>query len=426
MKLLVFLFFEIFILTLSVSSQTTDNRMNVDSVFLSARKEAINGNYERTIDLTKKILANFPDHTDARLLLARTCAWQQKFDEAIKHVSLILKNDSSNYEANSALIDFYLWSSHYNKGLEATQKALSFYPQDIGLKKKEMQIYIASKEYEAARKTFKEIKKTNPDQKVIAELKQSLCMQPYSNIFSIDYNLESFNKPYHRRWHICSVGYGRKTSMGTFFGKLYFGDAVYSGEKILSKDVSTQYALELYPRINQKNYFYLNYAFSRGTNFPRDKTGIEYYHLLGKKFEVSLGHRYLYFNPDDADKKHIHIYTASVSKYLRKYWISFRPFIVSDGTDISNKYVASFRRFFKEENYIGLTLGTGTSPDNPAFYTNGENIPKLGAWRGEISWKQRMLCKLIFEIGGSYEEVEYVSNSWREQLAFRASLSYIF
>jgi YaiO family outer membrane protein len=338
-----------------------------------------------------------------------------------------LKKDSSDYEANNALIDFYLWSGDYDAGITAANNALSFYPRDIGLLEKKIKIYMASKNYEEARKTFRGIRKTDPGHQSISELRSSLYQTGYSNIFSVEHSLESFNEPYHRRWHISSFGYGRKTSAGVFYGKIYLGDVVRSGEGLFSNDVSAQYALELYPRINKQNYAFLNYAFSGGSNFPQDRVGVEFYHTFGKAIEGSLGYRYLYFNPDEGDKVHIHIYTGALSSYLGKYWISFRPFIVSDGTDTSHKYSISLRRFLqKEENYLELILGTGTSPDNPAFYTNGENVPKLGSWRAELLWKQRIFNNLIFEIQGGYEKTEYVSDSWRNQLAFRTSLSYVF
>ncbi len=427
MKLFFILFSMLVLFVSSVFAQVKDNQINADSLFVIARQEAINRNYEKAINLTQQILHVYPDYTDARFLLARTYAWQKNFNAAIENISDILKKNPSDYEANCSLVDFYWWSGQYDTAIATANKALSFYPHDIGLLEKEARICMAAKDYKEVGKIFREMKKIAPDLNVIRELKRSLFMNDYSNIFLLEYNLESFKEPYHRSWHVSSFGYGRKTSAGTFYGKIYMGNMVNPGEGFFSSEVMSQYALELYPRINKRNYLFLNYAFSGGTNFPRHRAGVEYYHIAGKTIELSLGYRYLFFNPDNTDQVHIHIYTGTLSAYPRKYWISFRPFIVSDGTDTSRKYLFTVRRLLqKEENYLELSLGTGISPDNPAFYTNGQTVPRLRSWRGELIWKQRVLKNLISEIGGAYEKTEYISDSWRNQLALRTSLSFVF
>ncbi len=427
MKLFIILFPLLVLFASSASAQVKDNKLNADSLFVIARQEAINKNYEEAIDLTRQILRVYPNHTDARFLLARTYAWQQNFDAAIENISEILKVNPSDYEANRSLIDFYWWSGQYDTAITAANKALSLYPRDIGLLEKKFRIYMAAKEYPEAGKLYKEIKKIDPDHNVIRELRKNLFMNDYSNIFLFQYNLESFKEPYHRSWHVSSFGYGRKTSAGTFYGKIYLGDMVNQGENLFSNNVMSQYALELYPRLNKKNYFFLNYAFSKGTNFPHHRTGFEYYYIAGKVVELSIGYRYLFFDPDDADKVHIHIYTGALSAYPRKYWISFRPLIVFNEKSTSSKYLFTVRRFLQyEKNYLELSLGTGISPDNPAFYTDGQTVSKLRSWRGELAWKQRILKNIIIEIGGAYERSEYISNSWRNQLALRSSLSFVF
>ena len=70
--------------------------------------------------------------------------------------------------------------------------------------------------------------------------------------------------------------------------------------------------------------------------------------------------RYLDFSSSGID-----IYTATVGKYVGNYWISLRSYVTPDieGTSVSG--ALSARRYFSDsEDYIGLKLSYGVSPDD--------------------------------------------------------------
>ncbi|HSH20735.1 MAG TPA: YaiO family outer membrane beta-barrel protein, partial [Draconibacterium sp.] len=78
-----------------------------------------------------------------------------------------------------------------------------------------------------------------------------------------------------------------------------------------------------------------------------------------KAFEGSIGLRLLQFTDTYVD-----IYTATVGKYAGNYWFSLRSFVTPDtsGTSVSGFFLT--RRYFSDpENYIGLKLSYGVSPD---------------------------------------------------------------
>lgn len=105
---------------------------------------------------------------------------------------------------------------------------------------------------------------------------------------------------------------------------------------------------------------YVNYGFSQSYLFPKNRLGLEWYQNFPHAFEGSLGLRLLFFNSSPVD-----IYTATFGKYLGNYWMSLRAFVTpdSDGTSVSGLLLV--RRYFSDpEDYLGLRLGYGVSPDD--------------------------------------------------------------
>jgi YaiO family outer membrane protein len=70
--------------------------------------------------------------------------------------------------------------------------------------------------------------------------------------------------------------------------------------------------------------------------------------------------RYLDFSESGVD-----IYTATFGKYFGNYWLSLRSYVTPDpeGTSVSG-YLTGRRYFSDAENYIGLRIGFGVSPDD--------------------------------------------------------------
>ena len=125
-------------------------------------------------------------------------------------------------------------------------------------------------------------------------------------------------------------------------------------------DTGFQYEIDAYPKISENNYGYLNYGFSQSSVFPDHRFGAEIFHSFPKAFEGSLGIRTLFFGSSD-----VTIYTGSVGKYISNYWISLRSYVTPGTTGTSVSGQLQMRRYFSDpENYIGLRLGYGVSPDD--------------------------------------------------------------
>jgi len=414
------------LLVLVAANLSAQDDINADSLYVVAKQYSIDGKYDEAIRLSEQILETYPEYYDVRVLLARTYAWQNNFDEAVTNISQVLAQDAKNYDALNALTDFYFWGGDNRASLTTVDRALVYYPDDETLLAKKAKILLAEGNEKEARLVVRQLEEIDPANDELSVLKKSAEIS-HPNAIRLEHYFDTFSEPYRRNWHMSSIGYGRRTSYGDYYAKVYWGDLVGDGEKLYSQGVGKQVALEMYPKINEFNSLFVNYSWSPDNVFPQHRAGLEYYHVFQNRVEVSGGYRFLSFAEGLPKRVNVNIATGSLAKYINKFWVSFRPYIVFNETETSYIFFVTGRYYLpKEESYLGLTLGTGVSPDNPYFYTNEEKIPDLQSWRIEAEWKQKIGNAFLLELQGGYENAEYKANERRDQFTFRTSISWLF
>ena len=97
----------------------------------------------------------------------------------------------------------------------------------------------------------------------------------------------------------------------------------------------------------------------RDTYFPTHRAAVEIWQVLPAGFAVSAGLNYYYFD------RNIFIALASVEKYLGKYWLSGKVYVYFKDDGPTTSFYLNVRSYFNDFNYLQLTLGTGTAPDEP-------------------------------------------------------------
>ncbi|WP_372776239.1 YaiO family outer membrane beta-barrel protein [Mangrovibacterium sp.] len=400
--------------------------MNADSLYFVARQYAIDGQYNEAIQLSEKILAQYPSYWDVRILMARTYAWQRQFEPAVANVSEVLAKDPKNYDAYSALIDFYFWKGDNQSSIATIDQALMYFPDDALLLIKKAKVQMAISNLREARKTIDQIEEIDHRNESLPLLKKG-AGHSHSNILRMEHYYDTFSNPYDRKWHMSSVGYGRRTSVGDYYAKVYLGDLIGDGESLYSGGVGKQFAIECYPKIDENNSMFVNYSWSPDAVFPNHRVGLEYYHVFQSKIELSGGYRYLNFSEGLTEPMNVQIATGSIGWYFSKYWLSFRPYFVFRDLGNSSVYMLTGRYYLpREESYLGLNLGAGISPDSPYFYTEGESIPDLKSWRVELEWKQKISNWLLFELQGGYENGEFSQGVTQDKYSARTSISILF
>ncbi len=324
----------------------------IAQTFDQARDYAFNGQREKAREVCRKILSN-GFNSDVALLLGRTYAWDGKYDSARVVFYDVRENKPENMEVLGALADVEYWSENYLKAVEYCDMALEKDSVAAEFVLKKAKILHSYEKFDEAVITLEEFYKKNPgNAEVIKKLKE-YRLDLMKNAIKISYTLDLFDKEFNRDpWQIAALSYSRKTKFGSVILRANranrFGTTGY------------QYEVDAYPKLGENNYGYVNYGFSENTIFPKNRMGLELYHNFPKSFEGSIGMRMLFFSSSN-----VGIYTATLGKYVGNYWISLRSFVTpgDDGTSVSG--LLQMRRYFSDpENYLGLRLGYGVSPDD--------------------------------------------------------------
>ena len=331
-----------FLLTSNLWAQTYED----------ARKSAFDGDYIKARSICRQILAS-DFNSDVALLLGRTFAWEGLYDSARVVLTDVLVRKPGNEEALDALSDVEFWADNYEKAVEYCNEAISnnISPEKFVLKK--ARILHSNEKYDEAVKTLEDFMDKNPTQPELMRKLKEYRPDVLKNSVRLTYTVDFFDKEFNRDpWQITSLAYGRKTKAGTFIARLNYASRFGTN--------GFQVEADAYPKLGEKSYGYLNYGFSQNSLFPDNRFGAEWYRNFPKAFEGSVGIRLLGFGSAFTD-----IYTATIGKYAGNYWLSLRSYVTPDQEGTSLSGALSVRRYFADaENYVGLRLGYGISPDD--------------------------------------------------------------
>lgn len=395
--------------------------------FKRARELAFTGNREEARNICYQILKKNQKFHDARILIGRTFAWDKNFKSGREELLKVLDVDFDNSDAIFAIIDLEKWAGDPNKAIFYCEYGQSFFPNEEGFLVKKVGLLQDIGEENKSLQVLGELLELNPSSEAGLALmkKYKSSRMIYKAIYQHDYKY--FNEPYTRKWHLSSFQLSRRNHWGILIGKVNLGDLISDGESFWSNKVAKQFEVEAYPRISKRSYAYLNYGYSPDNLFPTHRAGAELYHKLPKAFEVSGGMRFLHFNSEGGNKN-FYIYTASVGKYYRNYWFSFRTYLTPKNSELSQSYWLITRRYLRDSrNYIGLELATGVSPDEPRGNFSSLNIYKYKSKKLRLSYQDRLgMDRLLYLVKFGYEREEYWVNEKRNVLSVSVKLSYQF
>ncbi len=162
-------------------------------------------------------------------------------------------------------------------------------------------------------------------------------------------------------------------------------------------------------------YAYINLGYSPFKVFPEYRLGGELYKNLVYGFEISGGVRYLNFSTSD-----VLIYTGSLGKYFKDYWLAFRPFLTSMSSGHSISGVLFFRNYFIDsDNYVGFLLGYGSSPVDVIFL---EDIERRNSFKTGIEIQRKIAHVLLINLRFRYEREEFREDWFGNRFIFELDL----
>ena len=235
----------------------------------------------------------------------------------------------------------------------------------------------------------------------------------------LEYQFHFFREPWVRRWHVATLRTDWQIKGFPVLAKINAG-------RLAGRDIGDdqllhlQYQVDAYPRITASDYLYLSAAYSGSSRFPDYYLGADWYHSFERGFEASLGLRWLQW------RESVVFYTGSAAKYLGNYWFSLRAYLTPSEEFTGQTWTLSARRYLATgEDYVGLKLEYGTSPESLITIVDYPDIKGLRSTEAHLSY-QRRLQRWLVRTEAGYRREEYRENTFRHHMIFRLHLLYQF
>ncbi len=401
--------------TLIVITDTT----NIDALFKRARDYAYVGNNTQARRICQKIIDRNPQYYDVRTFIGRTYAWQKMYDAARTELSRVLIEKENDYEALSVMFDVEFWSENYEVAKDYLKIALGYYPlsEELLLKKANLQIKLEDKS--AAALTLRRILDLNPGNKDAIKLMNTLEGRKLNNNFQAYYTVDQFDKNKAPQ-QFAGASLGRNFSFGSLIIR------ANGANRRNKKGLQTE--LESYINFTGKIYANLSTGFASDEIFPKEKFGAELYFKLPKGFELSGGLRYQKFGTKPST-----FYTASIGNYYKDYWFNVRTFL-SPKTDsvvetkslknTSITIIATIRNYFGDSNnYLGLKVGRGQSPDERKNLNLARQLLSYGVG---IELQKSAFGRWVIKAELSYFKEDILDTKYTQRLSTTVTVKTVF
>jgi YaiO family outer membrane protein len=328
-----------------------------DEAFKVARELAFNSQRKQAQDTLLSILTKYPNYNDVRSFLASTYSWDGNYKKAREAFDFVLKKDADRLDTWEAAIKNELYDEKYFNALNMAHEGLKHFPEnDILLYLKASALEDSNKKEEAL-KTIEILLKNNPDHEKAKSYKLDLINSLSRNSVGIRSSVDMYSDVFDPMQYY-TLKYARQTKYGSIHSNVNFSRRFASN--------GVQFEVDLYPRIVEGLYAYVNVGVSNSFLFPEVRFGGELYKSLPKSFEASLGFRSLKYNETT------NIYTASLGRYMGNDFWSARTYVSPDDSGASVSGTLSYRKYRSNaENYFLIEAGMGFSPEFYRFEFQG-------------------------------------------------------
>lgn len=387
-----------------------------EETFSRVRMLAEDNRLDEAESLAYQLLEDIPDYNDVRIYLALIHGRKGEYATGLALVGSVLTESPASWDALRARSRLLYWSEDWSSLLEASTEALEYLPGDPDLLYMQAIAQFKLDQPRAALEIIDGLLADTPGNEAAQQLRaQIMDGLPAPELFT-RYMFDHFRQPYNRRWHMLTLGGNYPIAPGTISPYFNMGHFISEGEPFLST-TAFQLNADAYLDITAKNYMLLGYGIGTGTYLPRHRAILHLWQALPAGWSVSAGARYFYFD------QHYLFYALGVDKYLGNYWFDLKNYIFNKSYGISVSSYLTVRRYLANKyNYLSLTVGYGTSPDEPI--TVVADLQRLNAFsvRAEIMKQVSDRTRIGAGIGYSYEE--YREQLFRNRLNIQAGIYY--
>lgn len=404
-----FIFF-FFVATLLVSTTDVHAQQNItaDSLYTKARNAAFDHkDYDVAINYAQQALLKQPQYTEIIVFIGRVYAWKEDVDSAIYYFEKALSQDITFEPAYASYADVSFWNDNNEEALNILNTGLTYHPQSENLLLKKAKVLTDDRQYKEALLIVDTILALNNKNTEARALSAQIRDNVSKNRIGVRYDYVYFDKQFPDPWHLMSIDYTRQTKAGPITARVNYANRFQTS--------GLQYELEAYPRFSKTFYGYLNIGYAEKQSpravFPNWRAGASLYANLPKAFEAELGIRYLYFNSD------VFIYTAYVGKYYKSFLFGARTYLTPNTTNIAQSYSALARYYYKGvDDYIGLMLSAGLSPDDRRVNVQLNSNYKLNTYAAELTARHAIRKLNIIMLNVSVLNQEYLKDTYGNQI----------
>lgn len=408
--------------------QDVQNKINPEAEFMKIRKKALEGNISEAEIQISELLDSFPDYGDAWIFLARIYGWQKKYDQATEILDSIILRESDNIDALQARLDLAIWKGEHEIGVKIVEQIISVHPNVD-------EIFLISSG-EISRSDAEEIYKNHIAHLMDTEFQEteSDSIVTTTETDSLDYKLsdtyndqnsktdlragyyfDTFSEPYSRFWQVFQLGTCHYLPFGKVLPGINIGN-LYADLNPAVHATELQFEIEAYPILSSMNYAWIDYAFSPGRYFPSHRLFLEIWQKLTQGWVASVGLNYYYFY------RHLYIPNVSIEKYYRTYWFSSKVYFYMKDKGTTTSLYLNARKYFTDTDYLQLTLGTGTAPDEP--FEIEISLMRLNAHVIRLTYFKSLNDIFSFRCGAGYSLEKYAASQYRNRFDGNISLIY--
>ncbi len=399
------------LLTLVWTTRVYSQQPPPDSLFRQAQQWASQKSYPKAIEILNSLTKQHPENRDYSLYLARLFFWSGSYNDAQTTLLPFITKEPILQEAFDLLIQVDFQRQDYLSVIRGCVRGTELFPNNLHFYHLQQALALEKLDRdEEAKEVLAKIPSELKHRKDIEYLKTQI-LKKQKNMLSVGYLNTSFGSSGFSPWHLAYVEYLRTTKRSAYLGRINYA--------ALPENQALQVEMEAYPKINQRSYLYLNTGFSRGKSiFPVARFGGEFYHEF-KQYSVSIGTRYLHFNP-----ARVLMLTGHFSVNFKEWKIAYRPFLVNQQSDWFQSHILSFRKSFEtKESFIQLELQSGGMPYY--FFINNE-FSRINAYRIGVNSKFRLKNNLFVQPNLMYEREQFTPNQYRNRYNLQLILSQRF
>jgi YaiO family outer membrane protein len=361
------------------------------------------------------LLDSLPAYGDAWILLARIYGWQQKYEPAIAILDSMILNESYNADALEARLDLAFWTGENRYAIELADLILASDSANSEILEKKNR---ATEALVAADTSGKIV--TQPEDSLVDIQPGMIKPNDLENTRKTDlragYNFDTFNEPYGRFWQVFQAGASRLLSFGRIIAGINVGNLHTNADPAI-KATEIQFEAEAYPKISQYDYAWLAYAYSPGKYFPAHRISAEYWHTFKFSWVASAGIHYYFFD------RNIFIASLSGEKYYKSYWFSSKIYFYFKDIGVTTSLYLNARKYFNDVNYLQITAGFGTAPDEPFDIVT--DLGRLSAKTVRLAYYTSLTNDLFLRAGLGYSREEYAESLQRNRFDGSINLIYI-